>query len=299
MGLCAQSNNAIIIESPDLAGYYLDYWQRLKAQGNEQDADFRTANDEVNKTSADDASIDQWFSPNTKQQTKPKNPATPSDMNEVFACMNAATNSIQFLVFQPGDPSILSEAVKIQTKNPHLFIRGAATDAKAIKQYNTTLVANEKRTQDVVEAVTAVAASNVKDQFAFWEAELLKSSNFAHAIIHDKIVVIDAYTDHPVVITGSHNMGYKASYSNDENMLIMSGDRKLAEAYSVHIMDIYDHYRWRYILQTTPDIKDAFHGLKTTDKWQDYYFNKTNLTALGSDAATTKKIKAAKKARKR
>ena len=149
----------------------------------------------------------------------------------------------------------------------------------------STLVNNETNKQDVVHAITAVAASNVKDQFAFWEQELLKSSNFAHAIIHDKIVVIDAYTDNPTVITGSHNLGYKASYSNDENMLIISGDKQLAEAYSVHVMDVYDHYRWRYLLQTTPNIKDAFHGLKTTDKWQDFYFNKGNLTTLGSNTA--------------
>jgi phosphatidylserine/phosphatidylglycerophosphate/cardiolipin synthase-like enzyme len=46
---------------------------------------------------------------------------------------------------------------------------------------------------------------------------------YGQAIIHDKIVVIDPFAENCVVITGSHNLGYKASYANDENMLIIKG----------------------------------------------------------------------------
>ena len=56
----------------------------------------------------------------------------------------------------------------------------------------------------------------------------IKSSPMAHAIIHDKIMVIDAFTDNCVVITGSHNLGYRASYNNDENILIIRGHKELA-----------------------------------------------------------------------
>jgi phosphatidylserine/phosphatidylglycerophosphate/cardiolipin synthase-like enzyme len=50
-----------------------------------------------------------------------------------------------------------------------------------------------------------------------------------------------------LVILGSHNLGFKASYSNDENLLIVSGDQDLAAAYAVHILDVYDHYFFRAI----------------------------------------------------
>jgi hypothetical protein len=41
-------------------------------------------------------------------------------------------------------------------------------------------------------------------------------------------------------------------------------------------MDVYEHYRWRYILlnkgkDASGDFK-AYNGLITTDKWQDKYF---------------------------
>ena len=47
------------------------------------------------------------------------------------------------------------------------------------------------------------------------------------AIIHDKIVVIDPRLPTCSVILGSHNLGFKASYSNDENLLIIH-DTQLA-----------------------------------------------------------------------
>src|SRR6185503_19808592 len=55
-----------------------------------------------------------------------------------------------------------------------------------------------------------------------WEHEMLK---YGQAIIHDKIVVIDPLSDNCAVITGSHNLGYKASYANDENLLIVRGNK--------------------------------------------------------------------------
>jgi hypothetical protein len=78
-----------------------------------------------------------------------------------------------------------------------------------------------------------------------------------------------------VVITGSHNQGYKASYCNDENLLIIRGNQPLALSYTTHVMDIYDHYRWRYWIQQKG--KSAWTGLQTTPAWQDKYFQPANM----------------------
>jgi phosphatidylserine/phosphatidylglycerophosphate/cardiolipin synthase-like enzyme len=63
------------------------------------------------------------------------------------------------------------------------------------------------------------------DQFSYWEKELAK---LGHAVNHDKIMVIDPFRDNCVVVTGSHNLGDKASYSNDENLCILRGNRATA-----------------------------------------------------------------------
>jgi phosphatidylserine/phosphatidylglycerophosphate/cardiolipin synthase-like enzyme len=56
------------------------------------------------------------------------------------------------------------------------------------------------------------------------------------------------FGEFPVVMTASHNMGPKASADNDENLVIIENNRKLAIEYAVHIKSLYDHYRWRFRL---------------------------------------------------
>jgi phosphatidylserine/phosphatidylglycerophosphate/cardiolipin synthase-like enzyme len=79
------------------------------------------------------------------------------------------------------------------------------------------------------------------------------------------VVVIDPFSVDPVVITGSHNFSASASGKNDENFIIVKGDRELAEAYAVNILGAYAHYRWRAFLAQTDR---PFNGLKDHDKWQ-------------------------------
>jgi phosphatidylserine/phosphatidylglycerophosphate/cardiolipin synthase-like enzyme len=102
----------------------------------------------------------------------------------------------------------------------------------------------------------------------------------AFAMVHSKVVVIDPYGDHPVVMTGSHNMGPKASGVNDENLIIVEGDGDLASQYAGKIMEVYNQYRWRQSVQAQHG-KPAWDGLADDDKWQ--------IGAPGSDASYDKR----------
>jgi len=297
-GLCAQSNNSVIIEDQTIAKFYFDYWNRLKADTVQakgdpkslQAADFRLSNNHANVG----GNTTVWFSPNTKGKSKPakcavptdlgsnaKQPAdAPGDMFEVFQAIHAAKQAVIFLEFMPGTPSVLDVIKAVEQANPNLFIHGAATDPKAIQTFNAKATLTTElyhRGTDSPNTVyeSGAAATAVNDQFGYWKKELLKSSPAAHAIIHDKIVVIDPLSDTDcVVVMGSHNQGYKASYANDENLVIFRGNGPLARAYATHVMDVYDHYRWRYKIQT--EKTHAWTGLQTTPDWQNTYFDKTS-----------------------
>ncbi len=271
-GMCAQSNNAVLIESPEVASAYLDYWKRLledtpKQKGQilkQQGQTLRTSDMKPFQTKLDSGKTDftAWYSPNTKAAAKPaKNPAAPPDMAEVFSIMQNAKQAVLFLVFLPGTPSIVDQALAVQQANPKLLVRGAVSDSKAMPRVKLIHRAGEDP--------TVVLASAIKDEFAAWHKELLKAG---FAIIHDKIVVVDPFSPDCVVITGSHNLGYKASYSNDENLLIVRGNQALAQAYAVHVLDVYDHYRFRYVQQQQGKA-GAFSGFLATDPgWQKPYF---------------------------
>ena len=86
-------------------------------------------------------------------------------------------------------------------------------------------------------------------------------------------MVIDPLSDACSVILGSHNLGFKASYSNDENMVIVTGHRALAEAYVVHVLDVYDHYRFRAIVaeRKARGQPQSSGFLSTTPSWMNPY----------------------------
>lgn len=71
---------------------------------------------------------------------------------------------------------------------------------------------------------------NIKSQFHDWEKELLGASMVN---IHSKVIVIDPFGAKAVLMTGSHNLGYKASHANDDNMIVIEGNAPLATAYAV------------------------------------------------------------------
>lgn len=52
-----------------------------------------------------------------------------------------------------------------------------------------------------------------------------------HESAHNKVMVIDAGTAQPAVITGSFNFTSAAQYRNAENVLLIRGNEKLANAY--------------------------------------------------------------------
>ncbi|PXW57107.1 phospholipase D-like domain-containing protein [Chelatococcus asaccharovorans] len=79
--------------------------------------------------------------------------------------------------------------------------------------------------------VSIVRASRIDDRRLLGDfgMEQLTAKGHVGAIIHDKVMVIDPLSDDCTVVFGSHNLGFKASYANDENMVVVSGDRALAE----------------------------------------------------------------------
>ncbi len=63
------------------------------------------------------------------------------------------------------------------------------------------------------------------------EAGIVVRLETRYASAHNKIVLIDAEGDHPVVITGSYNFTFSAQARNAENLLILRGNPTLAHTY--------------------------------------------------------------------
>jgi hypothetical protein len=118
---------------------------------------------------------------------------------------------------------------------------------------------------------------NIKDQFFSWEKELLGASMVN---IHSKVIVLDPFGANPVLMTGSHNLGFKASNANDDNLVIIEGNAPLAAAYAINIIAIFQNYRWNNYVEMHRKDPRVWHGLVDNDQWQASYLAGDKLAEL-------------------
>jgi len=73
--------------------------------------------------------------------------------------------------------------------------------------------------------------------------------------IHDKFMLIDPLGDDPTTITGSANFSGASQTDNDENMLVIRGDQRVADVYFGEFMRLFDHLYARYLAKKLKEAK--------------------------------------------
>jgi phosphatidylserine/phosphatidylglycerophosphate/cardiolipin synthase-like enzyme len=122
-----------------------------------------------------------------------------------------------------------------------------------------------------------VLPSKVDSRFAAWEKEI---DRLSLVMIHSKVVVLDPFGSKPVVMTGSHNLGPRASGKNDDNLNLIAGVPQLAAAYATHIISVYNAYRWRYVRsKAAKKAGKEWEGPEDGKAWQDSYYKGADATA--------------------
>jgi hypothetical protein len=308
-GLCTQANNGLIIDDPDVAQDFLDAWHRLKAAGNGYPSSLIQGNSTAKTYQVDGCNITPWFVATSAGQ----------DLDYARKLIDAAQDGILFLFFNPGtfqeDPekwTLLQNILERHNPsdpnaNPNLYMRGVVNQtiagltpgtapAKGSKQSNpmqdpsapapVTLFRGGGDTPPIPLGQSVLVPHNIKTQFHTWEQELLGASMVN---IHSKVIVLDPFGAHPVVMTGSHNLGYKASHANDDNLVIVEGNGPLAAAYAINIIAIYQTYRWNSYVEAHRQDPKVWHGLVDNDAWQAPYLTGAELAEtkfwLGDGAA--------------
>ncbi len=71
--------------------------------------------------------------------------------------------------------------------------------------------------------------------------------------IHNKFMLVDPLSDDPLVVTGSANFSKPSQRSNDENMLVIRGDTRVADIYFGEFMRVFDHHYARYVVRVLED----------------------------------------------
>jgi len=120
----------------------------------------------------------------------------------------------------------------------------------------------------------AVGATGGPDELSSWASEVLTGFNPRVPYLHTKIILVDPLSADPTVISGSANFSPGSTDGNDENMLIIRGDRDVADVYFTEYARIFQHFyaRW-WASQITAAQHAPDSGFLTEDaSWQAPYF---------------------------
>jgi hypothetical protein len=239
-GIFGHSNVGHLVRSPQVAAQYLAYWNALcnpiqpPPVGAKPFSDTRTdpgraalatRNDQASPTppgNPANGSIIALFSPRDGKALQWYADRM-AKADEVVCFMVAFTLAAPFEPFLEADSNIL---------------RFVLSD-KQLKQ--GPLITKDR------DVVYAAGAKFEKGELPNFVAEKLTGRNPNVPYIHDKFMLIDPLSDDPTTITGSANFSPSSQTTNDENMLIIRSDRRVADVYFGEFMRLFDHLYARYL----------------------------------------------------
>jgi phosphatidylserine/phosphatidylglycerophosphate/cardiolipin synthase-like enzyme len=119
------------------------------------------------------------------------------------------------------------------------------------------------------------------DKWFFKEEHFRKSNEGFVFFVHTKFLLIDPLSDDPLVCSGSANFSSGSLLQNDENMLLIRGNTRVADIYMTEFDRIFRHFYFRDIAnelaaaKKSDDAKSIF--LDETSEWTGSYFKNGTL----------------------
>jgi phosphatidylserine/phosphatidylglycerophosphate/cardiolipin synthase-like enzyme len=257
-GLCTQLNNGILIENEALAKRYEAQFQLLAEAGDVVTDDLLASNDRPRRDiKLGKAKVDSWFTRMSRQV----------DIQELVHLVEGARQGVFFVMFQPGAEPVRT-LLRLQKENKDLYVRGVATRFTGAGKEEFNLLKQDPETY----FLDAVEDTGVAHPIGRWAVEGTANqfqASIGHAITHSKVLVIDPFSDDPIVVTGSHNFSKTASTQNDENFIVIRGQRSIAMHYAINAMQTYNHYRWRaYLEESEREGREPWSFLSKDPVWQ-------------------------------
>jgi phosphatidylserine/phosphatidylglycerophosphate/cardiolipin synthase-like enzyme len=144
-----------------------------------------------------------------------------------------------------------------------------------------------RQLQALPNVVIAIGNRIPLNGFDQWLGELDRITDHVNVHwVHLKFMLVDPLSENPVVVTGSANFSDASTSTNDENMLVIMGNKRVADIYLGEYMRLYSHYAFREAVQiflknnpnaTPEDMKQGF--LVEQGDWTTSYFDPQDRSA--------------------
>ncbi len=265
-GVFGQSNVVHIVEEPPVAAAYLTCWEHMRTNPNH--AELRATLSALNRIPADKP---------PRGTTVLMSPQSSDAALRWYADRAKTAEGALFMTFAFGMNALFQDAYR----NGRAPLRYALLDKLLGPGIPKAKVAEAeqvmKRLRFAKENRFAVGNRLATNRFDRWLKESLTGLNLHVQYIHTKFMLIDPLGPDPVVVSGSANFSASSTTDNDENMLVIRGNRRVADVYLGEYMRLWNHYAFREwaAKQTTLPADTAFAHLDVRDRWWREYFGDT------------------------
>jgi phosphatidylserine/phosphatidylglycerophosphate/cardiolipin synthase-like enzyme len=272
-GIHGQANVGHWIRDATTAAKYHEYWELLATdpggrQGDTQSV-VRARNSEL-YTGVD------VMSPTPKREaiqlgtTPVFSPRTGSSPLQLYVALLDEADDLSCITFAFSVPELFKAALKDNSSDgPLCFLLLEKEDRPDQNSTKPFVRLNAKNN------VYMASGAELQTTLGKWvvETDTRKLGLNQHvAFIHCKFLLHDPLGDDPIVVTGSANFSTASTNDNDENMIIVRGDRRVADIYFTEFNRLFNHYYFRSIAERS-NPTETLRGLYLVedDSWLEKY----------------------------
>lgn len=254
-GIYGHSNVGHVVRNESVASSYEMYWNQLEADPKASTLrPWNNSNFPVPTGIPPTNSVQVLFSPRVSLEAL-----------EWYASRMDGANTATFLTAAFGVHDYFEKVFTLKKNNlRYLMLESEDEDMEKLRSWK----------------FNKISIGNVlgENKFEHWLAERLTGFNRHVKYVHTKYLLIDPLSDDPLTITGSANFSEASTKENDENMLIIRGDTRVADIYLTEFMRLFMHFYFRTIVNGIgPAELDPDAGyLKDDDRWILPYYDTNN-----------------------
>jgi phosphatidylserine/phosphatidylglycerophosphate/cardiolipin synthase-like enzyme len=271
-GIYGQNNVGHVVRDKDVAKKYYEYWHKLATDPKKRSP----------RSGPPDAGIRDW---NQLHQPDLQGPPPPGSITPVFSPrpskamlewyadrLDAAESSVFFTAAFSVANEIFDKVIKTKKVGGRAYLRYLLLEGiGGLLKPKYPVMAKCPQNRIAWGETLRRRAGGEEEHKQF--IETLTGINSHVQYLHTKYMLIDPLSDDPIVITGSANFSEASTVNNDENMLIIRGDTRVADIFLGEFMRLFNHFRARNGLNRLSDAEAKIaEFLKPDDSWTKPYY---------------------------
>jgi len=258
-GIHGQTNVGHWVRDPTVAEQFFAYWQLLQNDPGGMPGDARADVTKANKVFTED--VEALHPAPSSIRDIPKgitpifSPRTELDVLDLyFELVDSAKSSACITLAFGVSDSLKKKLTDNTPQSPIVFMLLEKEDRPKKPRKNAKKEPAPFIRLSAKNNVYAAFGAFLKSPIYQWVRETNTQAlklNQHVAYIHSKFLLRDPLGDDPIIVTGSANFSDASTKSNDENMVIIRGDRRAADIYFTEFNRLFNHYYFRAVAQKT------------------------------------------------